>query len=458
VTTDSETSKPWEELLEHAENESPAELAEYIDSQSASDIALSMSRLSREERTTIVQALPVDEAASLVHALIEIQAVDILESLPPQDAAAILDELRSSEQADLISEISEPEAEAILQAMDPNEAADARNLSRYDEDVAGGLMITEFLSYEQTLSVGEVVSDMRSRAEEYRDYDVQYAYVCDARQQLTGVLRLRDLLLAEYNKSIADLMIARPRSVTDSTTLDELFDVFNAHNYLGLPVVDTDGHLLGVVQRNDVDEAWSRRRDSDFLKVQGIIGGEEIRSMPLLIRSGRRLSWLSVNIVLNVIAASVIAAYQDTLSAVIALAVFLPIISDMSGCSGNQAVAVSLRELSLGLVRPEEVGRVWIKEILVGLLNGVALGLLIGLVAFLWQGNLWLGLVVGSALCINTMVAVSIGGIVPLILRRLDVDPAVAAGPILTTVTDMCGFLLVLALASSMLTKLVPAV
>ena len=143
------------------------------------------------------------------------------------------------------------------------------------------------------------------------------------------------------------------------------------------------------------------------------------------------------------------------MAAVIALAAFLPIISDMSGCSGNQAVAVSIRELSLGLVKPNDWGRVWLKEISVGLLNGLTLGLLLGVVALLWQGNAYLGLVVGSALALNTLVSVSIGGAVPLVLRRFELDPALASGPILTTVTDMCGFLLTLSFAAAMLHKLV---
>ena len=184
---------------------------------------------------------------------------------------------------------------------------------------------------------------------------------------------------------------------------------------------------------------------------QGIVGGEELRSMPLLVRCGRRLSWLSVNIGLNVLAASVIALHQDTLEAVIALAVFLPIISDMSGCSGSQAMAVSMRELTLGVTRPRDLARVLLAEIKVGLVNGAALGALIGLVAWAWKGNPWLGAVVGAALAVNTVVAVCIGGAVPLALRRLGKDPALASGPILTTVTDMCGFFLVLTLASAAL-------
>ena len=173
--------------------------------------------------------------------------------------------------------------------------------------------------------------------------------------------------------------------------------------------------------------------------------------MPLLQRSRRRLTWLSVNIVLNILAASVIAFYQDTLSSVIALAVFLPIISDMSGCSGNQAVAVSIRELTLGLVKPNELFRVLAKEIGVGIVNGVILGMLLALVAILWKGNPYFGLVVGGALAVNTIVAVCLGGLIPLYLKKMGKDPALASGPILTTVTDMCGFFFALAFATFMM-------
>lgn len=188
--------------------------------------------------------------------------------------------------------------------------------------------------------------------------------------------------------------------------------------------------------------------------MSGIIGGEEFRTMPLLSRSGRRLSWLSLNIILNIIAASVIALYRDTLAAAITLAVFLPMVSDMSGCSGNQAVAVSMRELSLGLVRPKELFWVLVKEVKIGIINGLVLGLMLGGVAYLWKGNPWLGLVVGGALAANTLISVSLGGMLPLGLKRLKLDPALVSGPLLTTVTDMCGFFLVLSFASAVLPKL----
>jgi len=189
------------------------------------------------------------------------------------------------------------------------------------------------------------------------------------------------------------------------------------------------------------------RSESENLRRQGVVG-DEVRSMPLAIRSRRRLAWLSANIVLNIIAASVISAYEETLAAVIAIAVFLPMVSDMSGCSGNQAVAVTMRELSLGLVRPIDAVRVWFKEASVGLINGAVLGILIGIVAWAWKGNPFLGLVIGMALGVNTLIAVSIGGVVPLFLKRIGQDPAVASGPLLTTITDMAGFFLVLSLAT----------
>ncbi|HEM46811.1 MAG TPA: magnesium transporter, partial [Alphaproteobacteria bacterium] len=279
-------------------------------------------------------------------------------------------------------------------------------------------------------------------------------YVTTPEGALVGVVPMRDFLLADARLPIHSLMIEKPLRVSVDDSLDALRAVFEQHPFVGLPVVAEDDVLVGVLRAHDVQEALADRSGSDHLKTQGIVGGEELRTMPLLERSGRRLSWLSVNIVLNIVAASVIAAFQDTVQAVIALAVFLPIISDMSGCSGNQAVAVSLRELTLGLIRPIDVARVWAKEASVGLLNGIALGALLAMAAWLWKGNVYLGAVVGLALMLNTIVAVSLGGVIPLVLKRMRVDPALASGPVLTTVTDMCGFALVLGIATWMLPRL----
>jgi magnesium transporter len=251
---------------------------------------------------------------------------------------------------------------------------------------------------------------------------------------------------------LADIL-HEPISVRPEASQDELVDLFDEHPFLGIPVVDEAGFLLGVVSRIEVAEAELERAEHESLSRQQV--GDELRSMPTWLRSRRRLAWLSSNIVLNIIAASVISAYEETLAAVIAIAVFLPMVSDMSGCSGNQAVGVSMRELSLGLTRPVDLFHVLKKEFGVGVINGIVLGILIGIVAWVWKDNAFLGLVIGLALASNTLIAVSIGGTVPLILKNFGIDPAVASGPLLTTVTDMAGFFLVLSLATLFMPQLI---
>lgn len=432
-----------------------AALESYLRELGSAERARLLSRMGEEKRENLFSLLEPAFAADLIGGLGETQSIEILESVDPELAARVVDHVPSDEQADLLSGCDEEIAEKILAAMTPEEAEDARELMRYEWDTAGGMMITEFLAYRETTTVREVAEDMRSRRDEYADYDIQYVYVTDAEGKLLGVLRLRDLVLARPDDRLAGPMIRTPVSVGAETGLHELYRLFQENHFLGLPVVDPSGLLLGVLQRSAVEESMSEEANENYLKAAGLQGNEELRSMPLLTRSRRRLSWLSINIVLNVIAASVIAMNQATLEQVIALAVFLPIISDMSGCSGNQAVGVSVRELTLGLVRPKELSRVFLKEAGVGLINGAVLGTLVAIAGSIWQDNLWFGLVVGAALTLNTIVAVLIGGSVPLILKGLRMDPALASGPILTTVTDMCGFFFVLFFASQLIEKLV---
>ncbi|MCC9643769.1 magnesium transporter [Rhodopirellula sp. JC740] len=446
--------RPWERLAELVDSGDGEGLEDYLSNLSASDQALSLSRLDEEHHTAVLTLLPAEEAAEVLRHLSETQAAELVDGLEAADAAAIVHEMSSDEQADLLGDLDDEQAESILQALPPEEAASVRELAAYSDDQAGGLLVREILRFNQKSLVHEVITTLSENAEEFRDYDVQYAYLTDDDGKLVGVLPMRNLLFARRTDPVADIMILDPLSITASMPLDELRDFFDAHHFLGVPVVDDQNKLLGVVHRNAVDYESTRAAESDFLKSQGIIG-EELRTMPLWLRSRRRLSWLSINILLNIGAAAVIAVFQETLSQVIALAVFLPIISDMSGCSGNQAVAVSMRELSLGLVRPTEMLLVWMKEVSVGLINGTVLGLLVAIVAVIWNGNPYLGLVVGFALCANTLIAVSIGGTVPLLLKRFGFDPAVASGPLLTTVTDMCGFFLVLGMATVLLERLV---
>ena len=409
--------------------------------------------LSVDDRDILLSLLPADFAAALVEEAPQSIATEMVERMGKLRAAEVIDELDSDVQADLIGDMDSADAEAILAELDPEDAADVRRLARYDDETAGGLMVADAFQFPDSSTVGAVLRGLVSDDEDYERHRGQHPYVVDADGRPVGVVSLRGLLLAKRSARLNAIMVP-PLTVSVTTTLDELQDLFDEYSFLGLPVVEADGRLVGVVSRNAVDVAALERAGTESLKMQGIVG-DELRSMPLWFRSRRRLMWLSLNIVLNILAASVISAYEDTLTAVIAIAVFLPMVSDMSGCSGNQAVGVTMRELSLGIVRPKDALRVWLKEVSVGVINGIALGILIGLVAWVWKGNPWLGVVIGFALALNTILAVSVGGVVPLLLKRLGQDPAVASGPLLTTITDMAGFFFVLSLAALMMPLLI---
>ncbi len=436
------------------ERKGPAEEVEaLLDGLTPAELLHTVFTLGTEDQRALLAVLSPQRAAALIEDLPDSHAADLIEDMPAVESAAIVEELASDHRVDVLSELTTDDAEAIIAELDEEEASEVRNLIAYDPEQAGGLMMTEFAAYPMARNVREVVDDLTSEAVDYQLLTVHYIYVVVKARKLKGVIRLRDLVFADPERKIGEL--AKPAvTVSPTATLVELEQFFDEYDLAAVPVVDDKQNLLGIVRRRSVLEAVAEKSEADHLKAAGIIGGDELRSMPVLIRSRRRLAWLSINIILNIIAASVIAAYEDTLTAVIALAVFLPIVSDMSGCSGNQAVAVSMRELTLGAAVPRDVFRVWRKEAVVGLINGCVLGVLLGTAAWLWKGNIFLGLVVGGALAANTLVAVSIGGVVPLLLKRFKVDPAVASGPLLTTVTDMCGFFLLLSLATVALSSI----
>lgn len=445
--------RPWEIVEEFLKNGNMEAVKEHLAPLGSDEIVLLISHLSKEHQLQLLTLQSPEVAASIIQEIPEIQATDILKSMPASNAAAIIDELKSNEQADILGEFKDDNAEAIMAEMDPQEVANVRKLIKYDPDTAGGIMITELLAFDEKMTVRQVGDQLRERAEEYKSYNVQYIYVT-GEGKFVGVLQMRDLVMTSPQIVLANIAIKNAVTVHEDASLDELINLFDTYDFYGIPVIDSEGRLMGLVMRKDVREEETELVNRELLETQGIVGGEELRTMPFLLRSRRRLSWLSVNILLNIMAASVIAFYEDTLTAAIALVVFLPIISDMSGCSGNQAVAVSLRELALGVVKPYEMRRVWIQELSVGIINGSALGLLLGFAAYLWKGSFYLGLVVGLALCLNTIIAVSIGGTIPLLLKKFNVDPALASGPILTTITDMVGFLLALSFATYALSQL----
>ncbi len=444
----------WEILRELIASDNRLEVTSFIETLSPPETARAISRLTGEEQHHLFSLLSPGDAADIMEDISEEQAADLVEGMSSQRAASIMEELASDHLVDVLNEVDEGTTQAILEQMDSEGADEARKLLEYSPDCAGGLMIAEYLAYNAESTIGDVIDDLQAKKGSYADFHVQYFYVVDDQKILVGVLRVHDLVFPARDTRLKEVMIPNPLYIQDRAPLKELQIFFEEHHLFGVPVVSQHRRLLGVLLPTDVEEEVNKQKTKTFLRISGIVGGEEFRTMPIFSRSSRRLSWLSMNIVLNIVAASVIALYQDTLAAVITLAVFLPMVSDMSGCSGNQAVAVSMRELSLGLVRPGELFWVMAKEAKVGIINGIVLGILLGSIAYLWKSNIWLGVVVGGALAANTLVSVLLGGMLPLILKRLKLDPALVSSPLLTTVTDMCGFFFVLSFAAAVLPKL----
>jgi magnesium transporter len=445
------------EKLEELVNAGRAgELANELRHLPPGDAGWVLSRLREEQRASMFALLSTEDpelAATLIEHVADEQAARFISVLPPEAAAAIVDVMESDHQADILERLDDEDAQAILIEMDPEEAEEVRRLVQYPSDTAGGLMITEYLAHPTSRRIDEVLADLRGNAERYAKYDVQYVYVTDDKGVLAGVIRLRDLVLTPGERRISSIMIPKPAHVKVGDRQQELEHFFDHHAFFAAPVVDPDGILVGVVRRAAVEKAHAAQAERTFLAFGGIIGGEELRSMPTSNRIVRRLAFLCPNILLNVLAAGVVAIYEPTIASVTALAIFLPMLSDMSGCAGNQAVAVSIRELSIGVLKPTDFFHTVKKEIGIGLANGLVLGTLIGCIAWLMRGGEWplIGMVVGLAMALNSVVAGMIGGSVPLFLKRFGVDPALASSPLLTTVTDMCGFFLTLRLATSIL-------
>ncbi|MEN9577930.1 MAG: hypothetical protein RJA70_939 [Pseudomonadota bacterium] len=445
-----------EHLRDLIETHEPESVRDYLASLPVEDLGYVVNRLDLDDQVALMDSLSKEHAevaASLVEHLPDTQTADLFSLLPPAAAANIFEEMDSDDRADVLAEMTDPKAAAVLAELEPEEARDAKHLIGYDSNTAGGLMITEYLSHPMTFTIQQVLEDMRTNAEQYSGYDVQYVYVTDEPGRLIGVIRLRDLVLTPGDATLDKIVIRNPRKVRTDESIAQLEGFFDEHGYFAVPVVDPSGVLVGVVRRAAVEAAHAEGAGRALMAFGGIIGGEELRSMPTRNRVARRLAFLCPNIVLNMVAASVVAYYEPTIAAVTALAIFLPMLSDMSGCAGNQAVAVSIRELSLGLLKPKDLFRTLQKEVGIGVINGVVLGTLVGLIAWAMRGDDWplIGVVVGGAMCINSVLAVVIGGTVPLVLKRARVDPALAASPILTTFTDMCGFFLTLRLATALL-------
>ncbi len=408
-----------------------------------------------------IEDVPAVEGAEVMHGLTPEQAADVAEYLDPTTAAHVLAEMDAADAAHVIEDMETPEASMVLAAMDPDDRVDildlvtlklhdelvaelgvedreeVRQLEQYPPDTAGGIMTTDVTSLYEYISVDDAIHLLRRLSEELEQ--MFYVYVIDRRQHLVGVLSMRDLILAKPERRLRDIMIPNVRSVPATMDQEAVANLMRRYGYLAMPVVDERGRLVGLITHDDVVDVMEEEATEDVQKMFGA-GAEERLSSPWQLSFRQRVWWLLVNLGTAFLAGAVVGGFEETLQQITMLAIYMPIVAGMGGNASAQAMAVSVRGLALGNVDRRLLRHVIHRELMVGLLTGVVVGVVTAGIALLWQGDASLGMVVGLALMINHTLACTTGAGIPFVMKALGFDPAQSATIFATTITDVVGF------------------
>lgn len=393
--------------------------------------------LEPEEAAGIFRSLGQAEAAKVAENLQPRPAAAIISEMAPPAAAALLYRVPHAHVADIFRHAGEDFIKAILPLLEKDFAGRiAENLS-YPNESAGRLMSTDFLAFRRELKVGEVITRLRSMARKHAP--ASYCYVVGDENRLLGVLNMRDLLLAQTDAAIEQVMIRDVFRVHPFADREELVSIFAKRHFLSIPVVDHGGRLLGVVNTRNIIESTEEEATED---IQILFGGsaEERAHSPVGFKVTRRLPWLYVNLLTAFMAGAVVALFEDLIARIAVLAVFLPIIAGQGGNAGTQTLAVVIRGMVMREIDGRTGTRLLATELWVGLINGALIGGVTAAIAWLWKDNPFLGLVVGLAMIVNMVAAGLSGALIPLTMKRLGFDPAHSSGIFLTTVTDVVGF------------------
>jgi magnesium transporter len=373
-------------------------------------------------------------------------AVALLARLNSSQIAALFAELPHEDAADLAGALPAAKRRDVLNALPQSVATGVRELLRYDEDTAGGIMTPRFIALREEITVAQAQEVLRSRRHEPLD-DVTYLYVTDAERRLVGIVSLRDLVFRRPERRVSEIMNREVKSVRAEADQEELAREFEHYHYLGLPVVDADGRLVGIVKASEILQVARQEATEDMQLMVGL-SGEERALTPWYRSVRRRLPWLYVNLATAFAAAAVVGLFEDTIAKWTALAIFLPIVAGQGGNAGMQTLTVVIRDLALGEISLADGRRVLMKETVLGFVNGLAVGVVVGLVGYWWKGDFTLGLIAGAAMWLNQLAAAVSGVLIPLGLKLFRIDPALASSIFLTTVTDVAGFFFFLGLAA----------
>ncbi len=410
------------------------------------DLADGLERLRPEAAHAVLSQMAAAEAA---HVLIELEAeraTRLLERSSPDQIAAWVEALAPNGAADLVARLAPERGREVLAGLPLAAAAAVSALLRHPPDSAGGIMDDRFLSVRAEQTVAEGLDRLRTSPPR-KSADVAYIYVTDEAGRLVGVVGVRDLLFAASDRRVHEIMDPQVHHLRVTDDQEAITRQIERYRYSALPVVDARQRLVGVVRITDALRVAEAEATEDMQLMVGMSGEEQVNTR-WSAAIGKRLPWLGVNLGAALLAATVVSRFEDTISRWTALVVFLPLISAVAGNAGVQALTVIIRGLALGDVVRGDAARVLRKELSIGLVNGVGLGLALGLIGYLWKGSLVLGIVAGAAMGLNQVVGVLSGVLVPFGLRYCKIDPAMASSIFVTTLTDILGFLVFLGLAA----------
>lgn len=403
------------------------------------DVAALLNAIEETEvKQKIFGFLDPDLASEVLSLVSPLTREELTQDLSNAELSDLLEHLDSDDAADLLGSLPEEQVRAVLEQVPEKLSAEMERLLRYPDDTAGGIMQTEHVEVPEGSRVDEAIEIIRGSVDEVSD--IHSVFVVDHTRRLTGVLPLRKLILArpeERVENVMDRQVIAARADLDQEQVAQLFKKY--YDLLSLPVVDQTGLLLGHITIDDIVDVLEEEATEDIYKLAGLGGEEMVLDSPLRsIRS--RLPWLALNLFTTTLSATVISLFEGTIRTVAIAAAFMTMVAAQGGNAGIQTLTVIVRGLALGEVSLAHTRRVLLKELLVALGNGVALGITAGIVAYLWKGEPLIGLVLALALVVNLVIAAFVGSMIPFTMRRLGIDPAIASNVFVTACTDICGF------------------
>ena len=424
-----------------------ANLLNLLQKQHPADLAQVFSELQDRDREAAFSILAERHSRLAMEAVSELgpeAGAGLLSTRSAEEVAKLVQEIPSDDAAALVAHLPEELSAAVLDLMRPRESGVVENLLEYDDKTAGRIMNPNVFALREDLTVGEAITEMQI----HRDVEmVFYLYVVDERKHLVGVVSLRRLLLVSPETPLKRIMTADLISARADMDQEEVARQVAAYNLLAVPVVDEENKLVGIITVDDVIDVIKEEATEDINRLAGVAGDERAFT-PAMESLRKRLPWLGVNLVTAFLAAAVVALFENTIALLPVLAVFMPIVAGMGGNAATQTLTVIIRGIALGELTWSNSRKALLKNLLVGVGNGLVTGTIAAVVAWTMNGDFRLGIILAMAMVINLFVAGLVGTLIPLGLKALKIDPALASAVFITTFTDVCGFASFLGLAS----------